>query len=295
MKDKVLGLIYGAFIGDALSLGPHWIYDTSEIRRYYKPITGYTDPEHTLYHDTKEAGDLTHYGDQSLVLLKSICDNKCFSLSDFKGRWMDLVKKNDMYMDHASKESLSLLESRDTGSSSGELGGFSRSAPMFLLQDLDRTVFEHTMIEQVNMTHNDELLSAVSIYFTRVIQNILAGRSIRESLAQDSSLHPFIYDAYEKALVNETDIISSIKSIGQSCSVKYGLPGILTILLKVETLEEALIENCYAGGDSASRGMVLGMVYGARDGFHKLPKKLIETLNQVSVIQAALDEFYEQF
>ena len=41
----------GAFIGDALALGPHWYYDLSELRRDYGEwITGYTDPKPGRYH-----------------------------------------------------------------------------------------------------------------------------------------------------------------------------------------------------------------------------------------------------
>jgi len=291
MTDKLLGIIYGAFIGDALALGPHWIYDIEEIRRLYKPITGYSNPEHTPYHKAKVAGDFTHYGDQSLVLLKSIADEKDFSISNFKKQWIALIKTGDLYLDHATKESLSLLTHGNTGSSSDELGGFARSGPMFLLHDMSEEDFERTMLKQVHMTHNNELLSVITIFFTRVLQDILAGLSIEESLERHSNIHPFIYDAYENALSNHTDIVNGIKAIGQSCSSKLGLPGILTVLLREQDLKTALIENCYAGGDSASRAMILGMIYGARDGFDQLPKKWLNDLNHLSSIQTYIKKF----
>ena len=30
VKDRAVGAIMGAFIGDALALGPHWYYDLDE-------------------------------------------------------------------------------------------------------------------------------------------------------------------------------------------------------------------------------------------------------------------------
>ena len=33
IQDRAAGAIMGAFIGDALGLGPHWYYDLTELRR----------------------------------------------------------------------------------------------------------------------------------------------------------------------------------------------------------------------------------------------------------------------
>ena len=35
LKDRASGAVMGAFIGDALGVGPHWYYDLAELRRDY--------------------------------------------------------------------------------------------------------------------------------------------------------------------------------------------------------------------------------------------------------------------
>jgi len=51
IPDRAAGAILGAFIGDALALGPHWYYDLAEMRRDYGEwISDYADPKPGRYH-----------------------------------------------------------------------------------------------------------------------------------------------------------------------------------------------------------------------------------------------------
>ena len=50
IQDRAAGAIMGAFIGDALGLGPHWYYDLAELRRDYgdgSPVTPIRNPADT--------------------------------------------------------------------------------------------------------------------------------------------------------------------------------------------------------------------------------------------------------
>jgi len=58
MKDRVQGAILGAFIGDALGLGPHWYYDLGEQQKDYGEwIDTYTNPKPGRYHEHEKAGN----------------------------------------------------------------------------------------------------------------------------------------------------------------------------------------------------------------------------------------------
>lgn len=73
--DRVAGAIMGAFIGDALGLGPHWYYDLDELRRVYGEwISGYTDPRPGRYHEGLKAGDLSQTGFLMKLLLQSLSE-----------------------------------------------------------------------------------------------------------------------------------------------------------------------------------------------------------------------------
>lgn len=282
-QDKILGIIYGAFIGDAIALGPHWIYNIDDIKKQFHPIKGFTTPSYTPYHKNKKSGDFTHYGDQSLLLLKSLSINKSFDVSKFKHEWLTFMTHEELYLDHASKTSIPLLSNANTfsGSESDELGGFARSAPLFVLQSDNNDYF----IQQTKLTHNNELLLGISDYFVEVIKDVAYGTEISKALVnQLTNADSSIVDAFNKAKATDGEIVESVGKIGQSCSSHVGLPSLISILLNSDLTEcnfkEILIQNVYAGGDSASRGMILGMILGAHIGYKKLPRDLLRGLNK---------------
>ena len=63
IQDRAAGAIMGAFVGDAMGLGPHWYYDLAELRRDYGEwITDYTEPRPGRYHAGLKAGQLSQAG-----------------------------------------------------------------------------------------------------------------------------------------------------------------------------------------------------------------------------------------
>ncbi|HSO08888.1 MAG TPA: ADP-ribosylglycohydrolase family protein [Desulfoprunum sp.] len=84
LQDRAAGAIMGAFIGDALALGPHWYYDLAEMRRDYGEwISGYTDPQPNRYHAGLKAGQLSQAGWILTLTLKSINDCGGYDEVDF--------------------------------------------------------------------------------------------------------------------------------------------------------------------------------------------------------------------
>jgi ADP-ribosylglycohydrolase len=83
-KMRKQGAILGALVADAASLGFHWLYDPQRIaqtggvkpefvnpnERHYENVPGF------FAHPMKEVGELTHYGEQLVVGLRSLAENK---------------------------------------------------------------------------------------------------------------------------------------------------------------------------------------------------------------------------
>ena len=84
IQDRAAGAIMGAFIGDAMGLGPHWYYDLAELRRDYGDwITGYTDPRPGRYHAGLRAGQLSQAGFILKLLLRSLVESGGYDEADF--------------------------------------------------------------------------------------------------------------------------------------------------------------------------------------------------------------------
>lgn len=84
LKDRAAGAVMGAFVGDALGLGPHWYYDLDELRHDFGPwISGYTDPKPGRYHDGLKAGQLSQAGFILKLTLRSLADCGGYDEADF--------------------------------------------------------------------------------------------------------------------------------------------------------------------------------------------------------------------
>jgi len=280
LNNQHKGIIVGALLADSFALGPHWIYDTSVIAKHFEGMDSLMKPL-APYHKGKKAGAFTHYGDQTLHLLKTLVAAGKFDIANYKQAWLSYVGQSAMYMDHATKESIDLLKGDSLiGSSSDELGGLVRGAALYYLEDYSLTDF----ISQNQLTHNNPLVLTVVEFYYLVIEAILEGLSPSKAIqAVSSKLDNKVIDEAIKQAQALVDIeaTKAIGSLGQSCSSKYGLPSSLYLILKYEgDYMGAMKANVMSGGDSASRGMVVGMVLGAQLGFEDLPQYLVNQLEE---------------
>ncbi|MFA7438899.1 ADP-ribosylglycohydrolase family protein [Castellaniella sp.] len=84
LEDRICGAILGAYIGDALALGPHWYYQLDELRATYGPwITDYTEPQPGRYHAGLKAGQSGQAGFILDLLLQSLTACGGYDEADF--------------------------------------------------------------------------------------------------------------------------------------------------------------------------------------------------------------------
>lgn len=264
-------IVLGSLIGDALALGPHWIYDQSVIRHKLGHLTTYQPPI-TTYHGGKTAGDLTHYGDQTLVLLHSLAETGGFDLVRFANAWLAFWENpaTHAYRDGATKTTLAHLRSGAPASTSDEIAGATRIGPLFLLKWENDDALVSAARAQAAFTHGDLSVIETAEFFTRVVLAVRRGKDIRAALEKTMKLDDrlgllgnWFDNALESAASTESDA-AELNRHGLSCHTEDAFPGICHLLLRhPRDPATALIENALAGGDSAARGMILGLIYGA--------------------------------
>ena len=299
IDNNAKAMVMAAFMADALALGAHWIYDTKDISRRFGRVENFMAPAAHSFHPTKEKGKFTHYGDQMFVLLESVAEKKNFDVRDFSNRWQRLFKDYRGYIDQATRGTLSGYASGKAvemaGSSSNELAGASRIAPIVYIHadNLEKLIDAARL--QTMMTHNNEEVIESAEFFARVTWRVLDGfrpKTAIETVSKTWIGSPKVTEWVQAGLESkDMDSVAAISRLGQSCHTPDAFPGVIHLIVRYEDdLKEALIQAVMAGGDSAARGMMAGMVLGAYQGPESLPEDWLSELGQGKEITDLLDK-----
>lgn len=301
MTTPAKAMVLASFAADSLALGAHWIYDTAEIERRFDRVEELLAPGADSFHKGKQRGALTHYGDQALVLLESVAISGEFSLDAFAGAWTTLFADYHGYIDKATTATLDNmrqgLSPSQCGSRSSDLGGAARIAPLVYRYRNDPATLLAAVHAQTQLTHNNPATLAGAAFIAKVALAVLKGASPAASMeaaleegVADIDLDIRIRSALDSSAKESRGVI---KQFGQMCGIAAALPGALHLILRYpDDLKTALIENVMAGGDSAARGMVVGMILGARLGLEALPQSWYEPMlayGKISELLAQID------
>jgi ADP-ribosylglycohydrolase len=299
MEDQKRTLVLAPFVADALALGAHWVYDAEQIRREFGRVDRLLKPLPNSYHPSKDRGELTHYGDQAMILLESVAARGAFDLDDFSRRWHALFSDYKGYVDQATKATLQNFgqgkKPLDAGSSSSDLAGACRISPLVCHYARDLDALVAAARDQTKMTHNHPLVLDGAEFFARLCWKILQGdspvsaiRSVTDKRFKGSPLSEWVGRGLES---KDEDSVAVIGRLGQSCQVDEAFSGVVHLIAKYEKdLKEALIQCVMAGGDSAARGMMVGMVLGAHLGAKSLPVEWVSGLKRRNEILALIEK-----
>ncbi|MBN1103776.1 MAG: ADP-ribosylglycohydrolase family protein [Deltaproteobacteria bacterium] len=298
MKENRRAMVMASFAGDSLGLGVHWIYDPVRIEKEFGRVESLLKPKADSYHPTKERGEFTHYGDQAFALLESLAARKGFDLDDFSERWRSLFKDYQRYFDQATKATLGNFAlgkgPAESGSLSNDLAGAARIAPLVFSCHDDMDVLVRYARAQTAMTHNTPTVIDGAEFFAVVCARVLKGQdpvSTMEAVAGERFAGTPLAEWVGKGVRSRgDDSISTLTRFGQSCHDEEAFPGVVHLIARYETdLKEGLVQCVMAGGDSAGRAMIVGMVLGAHLGMAALPPEWISGMRTAKRIQDLLD------
>lgn len=280
MTTQATAMVLASFAADSLALGAHWIYDTAEIDRRIGRVERLLAPLPDSYHAGKGAGEFTHYGDQALVLLESLARSGTFSLVDFAAAWQELFVGYRGYVDKATATTLENLGRGlpldQCGSRSSDLGGAARIAPLVYWYRNDRDALLAAVRQQTALTHNNPATLAGAEFIAKTAWAVLHGADPAEAMegALEEGVDDIDLDIRIRGGLDSggKDTRTVINKFGQMCGIAAALPGAIHLVLTyADDLRTGLIENVMAGGDSAARGLVAGMILGAHLGRQAIP------------------------
>lgn len=311
-ENRIKGAVYGQLIGDAATLGTHWIYDTSELlAQFGGDIAGFETPAAGHYHAGKQSGEQTHYGDAAIVLIDSIsANNGVFDANTFGVKFHTLFGSNTYtgYRDHSTKDTIANIENFVSKNPNAAI-------PYEELGSSDDQMASVTAIAAViaSSSNNSEALANVES-FTRVRQNnakavaytktltlilleLLDAQSpsnaVSQALGQLDLSNTFENEAKQRIELALTKLaesnLAATASLGQSCPLEGSLPAAIHSFLKHEgNFRTAILETIKAGGDNAGRASIIGALVGASQGYDAIPRDWLAKLN----VEKKLDAFF---
>lgn len=319
LKDRLKGMVMGQFLGDAASLGCHWIYNTQDIDRAYPGgVVGFEEPAPGHYHSGKVSGDQTHYGDAAWVLMESLKDADALDVAAYGNLFVERMNPKsgysgyfdaatrgtiENYLNHvaASSEPFSFQDGADddqlaTISSLAAFVAFYVTKHGGVPEDRDACMQQIEKLCRVRQ-NNDRAVAYCQVH-ARLLLEILAGRDIHSAFHHveeqldgagklELEARRKLSDAF--SLKHKT-VIAATEELGQSCPLICSLPAAAQATAKHnEDFEDAILETIRAGGDSAGRAALIGSWIGARVGAQGLPEAWIGRLNLSSEINEVFE------
>lgn len=198
IQDRAAGAIMGAFIGDALALGPHWYYDLDELHRDYGEwITDYTDPQPGRYHSGLKAGQLSQAGFILKLTLNSLVDCGQYDEEDFCRR-MDSelfpllngtpVNGPGGYTSQSIREAWRrrVVEKRPWGQTGGhadDTEATERTLALAIRYALNPTQLATTISDNTMLTQTDETVVAMTVAYGAVLGMLVQGHALNTHLS----------------------------------------------------------------------------------------------------------------
>ncbi|MFP4158056.1 MAG: ADP-ribosylglycohydrolase family protein, partial [Opitutales bacterium] len=292
LKERIEGMIWGQLIGDAFCLGTHWIYNLHDLKSDYPELRGFESPRPGHYHEGKEPGDFTHYGDAALLLLESVAESGRLHAVDYGRRFVAHFGGSDYrgYLDSATRGTLenASLDADgqpaadfdfQSGADDDQLATATSLAPVVALYH-NTPELEERVVELTRVRQNHPRSIAYMRTFSQILTALLRGTDLHSAVHQvqeTAAGHPEFggelarrfKDVFER---KHLDTTVATEQLGQSCPLKNSFPAaLLAVIQTPDVFGDTLRRIAAAGGDNAGRAAIAGALLGAHLGVGAIP------------------------
>ncbi len=195
--SRIEGAIMGAFVGDALALGPHWYYNLQELHRDYGTwIDDYTEPKAGRYHAGLKAGASSQSGIILALTLRSLLHSKGYLQEDFCQRLdQELFPKLNGEAMHGpggytSQSMRDAWRARQAGKNWGEFASVSdnteaaeRVLAIAACYFKNPSLLAKNVSANIALTQSDPTVGAMTCAYALVLGQLLQGEALDSQLS----------------------------------------------------------------------------------------------------------------
>ncbi|WP_309497496.1 ADP-ribosylglycohydrolase family protein [Sulfurovum sp.] len=273
---KVTELLLATLAADTYCLGSHWVYDEDELKSLAINWEELNVP-HVSWHEGKGKGDLTHYGDQIVILYDFLKDKTSFSIEEYMQHWRKEMHTFKGYIDGSTKTTIENIDKNlliPCGSNSGDMSIIGKITPLLKVSNSKEEFLTNTKLLAQATHNNEEVLEAMD-FFANLLLDILEGKEIRQSILQLKEGYSQKIQNYIESGLNtkDDDTYLAISKFGSACPTEFCFPSTIHLLFKYDNYKEALIENAKAGGDSSARAMIIAYLLTAQNSIDIVPQQ----------------------
>ncbi|GAX82764.1 hypothetical protein CEUSTIGMA_g10190.t1 [Chlamydomonas eustigma] len=282
--DRARAALLGAFVADAATMGLHWVYNQTELHmmleaRGIQEWPEFMTPPASKYYEY-ESGRFSPYGDELLPMLKFLAEQGHMD----EVKWTRYLAFYYMsYRGRLNKSSKSMVEAYNAGKLWPETGKADDSqanalvkVPAIVARYAGRPGLVSAIEVAVRAQQNNDLAVEAAIAIGKVLERVVLGSTVPEAVnwALTSRGLPASMQLHIQHAMSQTsaELNEVVVANGMSCQLPAAMINVLVTALKYSSYPAALRANMVAGGDSCSRGIIIGALLAAQDGTESIPQ-----------------------
>ena len=251
MNDRLPGLAWGSFIGDALAMPVHWYYDRAALHRDY---------------------DADEYLTRYIAFMLTPGQHRDTYVEEYHRKFFTAYARGQA--------------PRQCAGGDIHIGGLAHVGILcaFLAADPNPDATRAAVREHITLTHRSDEVLAAGDALARILCDCAAGADLREAIFQ----HGGDWFSRRKAerWSREPDEVVIGQRVSPACYIADAFPASLYLAWKYAgDFEAGVIANTNVGGDNCHRAAVVGSLLAASA---PIPQPLVKGLAAAASVTALL-------
>ncbi|GAX81099.1 hypothetical protein CEUSTIGMA_g8533.t1 [Chlamydomonas eustigma] len=274
-------------------MGLHWVYDQDELGSKLKDTERINEPEFFPPVDSfykHPQGEFTPYGHELMAHLNFLAemakqaDKRDNIDGDALAKYLSVYFKTQTHQGHyLNKASKAVLQNVQEGKqypetghpSDAEAGAFAKAPALVAVFTGPQLI--SNMETAVKVVMKNEAAAQAGVAAAAILEKVVSGMSVKEairwSLQESSPLSQTCKSQIEEAMsVQVANFSTTVQNMGLSCGLPESLQLALLGAVIYQDYSRAIRINIVAGGDNASRSILLGALLAAQCGLGAIPE-----------------------